>query len=713
MFKAQLLVVDDDPHLLTLLARKLRSCSYKTFCAASGQEALKILRQEHVDVLITDYRLPVMDGCQLIAEAIQIDPLLQSIVITGYINIESAISAMGAGAFNYLQKPINFDELNITIEKSLEKQKLLQDVQKKQRSLEKYRDQLEDLVEQRTLDLTAANRILKKEIEERKNLEISLRDAKSQAENANRAKSEFLANMSHEIRTPITSAIGLLNLVLDTKLEPKQKAYLEMARVSTTVMHNLLNDILDFSKIESGKLNLESISFNPKKIISSVIDLQSLYGAEKSIELVCSVAANVPSRVTGDPTRLRQILLNLVSNAIKFTQFGKVEILCKLTNKDKLKGTAAPKDTVNLHFSVRDSGIGIEKDKMDIIFMAFTQADSSTTRKFGGVGLGLNISSKLVALLGGRIWLDSEPGKGSTFHFTCQFCTQSKKIITPDDRTMIASSHASGDQKPPMATVLVAEDDMTNQLVIREILESRRYTVIIASDGVTALQEIKSRSIDLLLLDLKMPEMDGYEVVRQIRLNESLSGTTQERRLPIIALTGFASEDEKQKCLDAGMDDFSAKPFGVDRLLALAGKYIPKTPRQGREEVRQPPAPDISLLQDVLFNEKVALKKALGNRSTMLTNIVNFKLLHSPLLEKLTKIIPANTNVHHLVPNIQKLKEMAMASGATKLADEYFSLLMQMRNNQEMKLSYEQLETLRTEFENFINSPEIRRILNS
>ncbi len=420
MDKATLLVVDDEEVLLELFTRKLERLTYRVYQAGSGVEALEILQRGEIDVLITDFKMPGMNGAEIISRAIEIDPMLQSIVVTGYSDLTTAIDVMGAGAFNYLPKPIDFKELDIIIQKGLEKRKLLKEVQNQQRQLDEHRELLEELVEKRTRALTATNQILEKEIEERKRLEISLLEAKVIAENASKAKSEFLANMSHEIRTPMTSAIGLLNLVLDTELLPKQKTYLEMARISTVVMNNLLNDILDFSKIEAGKLNLESITFDPGKVIGSVIDLQHLHANEKDIKLSSVIDDDVPCSVVGDPNRLRQIVLNLVSNAIKFTQYGEVTIRCKCAAKEN-QDSALEEKYKFLHFSVQDSGVGIDKDKIQLIFEAFTQADNSTTRKFGGVGLGLNICKKLVEMMGGCIWVVSEPGQGSTFNFTCRF----------------------------------------------------------------------------------------------------------------------------------------------------------------------------------------------------------------------------------------------------------------------------------------------------
>ncbi len=491
-----MVVVDDERTLLQLFTRRLERLSYKVYPVGSGAEALEIIQRETVDVLITDFKMPGMNGAEVIARAMAIDPMLQSIVVTGYSDLKTAIDVMGAGAFNYLPKPVDFNELDITIQKGLEKRKLLHEVRNKQKQLEEYRHHLEELVEKRTEALTEANQALRTEIEERKQLEISLREAKVLAENANKAKSEFLANMSHEIRTPMTSAIGLLNLVLDTELLPKQKTYLEMARVSTVVMHNLLNDILDFSKIEAGKLNLESISFELKKVIESVVDLQHFQAEEKKIKLSFSIDDDVPVSVIGDPNRLRQIILNLVSNAIKFSHYGEVVIHCE--NATESAELSSSDDRFRfLHISVKDSGIGIAKEKRKLIFEAFTQADSSTTREYGGAGLGLNICSKLVAMMGGRIWVVSEPGQGSTFHFTCRLGrdnagNEAAKVLAVNKKPLLQRTKKKG-----ALTILLVEDNQSNQWVFRELLMKQGYAVVNVSDGVTALARIGKQRFDL------------------------------------------------------------------------------------------------------------------------------------------------------------------------------------------------------------------------
>jgi len=711
MIKAKLLVVDDDPVNLNLFTFRLKKMSYEVYSASSGLEALEILQGKEIDILITDFKMPGMDGYEIIRRAVKIDPTMQSIVVTGYGDIKTAIDVMGAGAFNYLQKPINFQELDFTINKGLEKRKLLQEVQDKQIQLEAYREHLEELVETRTRSLTEANQKLKREIEERKSLENSLREAKLLAENANKAKSTFLANMSHEIRTPMTSAIGLLNLVLDTELLPKQKAYLEMARISTVIMHNLLNDILDFSKIEAGKLVLESISFDPRMVIKSIVDLQHFQAEEKKIRLTSAVDAAVPTAVVGDPNRLRQIVLNLVSNAIKFTRYGEVAIRCQCFDAENpnVKGLDGAGEL--LHFSVQDSGIGIAQDKLELIFEAFAQGDNSTTRKFGGVGLGLNICSKLVAMMQGRMWVVSEPNQGSTFHCVCRLGVEGSGAENASSSNANRSLHVSEPRDDQAIKVLVVEDDRLNQMVIQEILEQEGHAVVSVSNGMAALQEIENRCFDLVFLDLQLPDMSGYEVVSTIREKEIRQGTGKGQHLPIIALTGFASDGERRKCLHAGMDDFIAKPFNLNQLVSITLKYIRdiSNKKKSGSETLVGAVPDAPCFKGAVFDENEALSRADGNREVLAGRIDAFLKRAVSTLELLRNSSGAGVFSNPIEHEVHELNRMAIEIGAVNFADELFCLLMQGRSDKRFESSH--VDTIFFEYNNFKNDKSMKSLL--
>jgi signal transduction histidine kinase len=712
MAKARLLVVDDEGSLRRLYVRRLMKLSYEVHQADSGPAALTLLEGQEIDVLLTDFKMPGMDGVELITHAVELYPMLQCIVITAYADIKTTINAMGAGAFNYLQKPVNFAELDIIIEKGLEKQRMLKDLEKQRQQLDEYRRHLEELVLKRTLALTIANKALTSEIEERKGLEDSLRQAKTAAENANRAKSEFLANMSHEIRTPMTSAIGLLNLVLETELLPKQKAYLEMARISTVIMHNLLNDILDSSKIEAGRLSLESIAFSPRAVIDSVVDLQHLHAEEKAIRLSRLVAEEVPEVVVGDPNRLRQIILNLVSNAIKFTKYGEVAIECGLAAPDPAGQVREP-GKIGLQFSVRDSGIGIEEEKLDMIFEAFTQADGTITRRYGGVGLGLNICSKLVALMGGRIWVDSRVRRGSTFHFTSVFTAGSAREQGKDAGRIKHAPDAAASRLNLPLSILVVEDDEMNQWLIQEILRQQGHDAVNAADGEAALREIENRVFDLVFLDLMLPKTNGLDIARTIRERERLAGAAPDRRLPIIAISGHATTESEQKCREAGMDDFLAKPFTIEEILAKVNGHAAGRAgrRPGSGEVKAAALKNIASLDSAVFDEAEALQKASGNQDAVRGHIRTFvrKALHGVNVLRGRAASPVNAVL--LEQEVQNLKEEAMQAGAVKMADELFGLLLDLRNGQAITAVH--AERLEMELKHFQNDPRVEAVLHT
>jgi two-component system, sensor histidine kinase and response regulator len=533
---------------------------YQIDSAYQGYEALALVEKAMEEgcpyrMAFVDIRMPPgWDGIDTIERLWKVDPQLEVVICSAYSDYSwrQIVNRLGkTDQFLVLRKP--FDAIEVRqLALSLTAKSALRDVQLR------HMEKLARVVNERTRAISAA-------------------------ESASRAKSNFLANMSHEIRTPLNGVTGMLELLSSTTLDEQQQRYVHGAQSSADCLMSLINGILDFSKIEQGMLELDPVDFNLHQLIHDVADIMAPAVRKSGLEILCELSPDLPKWVSADNARLRQILLNLVSNAVKFTEKGRVSIEAQKQYTDT--------GDLMVRIAVSDTGIGIPVDRRHRLFKLFSQVDGSTTRRFGGTGLGLAFCKKLVELFGGEIGVESESEKGSTFWFTV--CLQAPSEEHPEvitDSEVAAETARSAkimEQEPHDFRVLVAEDYEINQVVIREFLRRFGLECKIVENGEGAIDQAKSGEFDMILMDCQMPLMDGLQATRVIRDAETPDyGLSRNgRRIPIIALTANAVAGDREECLEAGMDDYLTKPITCQALTNMLLRWMPTPQSKGLEPI--------------------------------------------------------------------------------------------------------------------------------
>lgn len=562
-----LLCVDDEVEILNALKRLFRQAKFNVTVASSGNEALAILTKSNIDIIISDVCMPQMNGVDFLSQAYKNWPMTKRIVLTGFANMEDTLKIINdCDIYRYFSKPWDKDELVKSVEHAAEQKwlseenvRLMELTREQNNQLRSLNSQLDKKVKDSNQRLDRTTVMLQDEIVNEK----KLIEQKVGADKANQAKSRFLATMSHEIRSPLNSIIVMNNLLLETDLSDQQREYSAQAHQAGQMLLSLVNDILDFSKIESGQIELNNQWFNLEKVINSTHEILNGQAKLKGIAFDCSCAESILGDFNGDEIRLKQIILNLVANAIKFTEKGTVSL--KVFREES---------SHNLIIEVKDTGIGIALSQQKYIFNEFAQVEDDENRRFGGTGLGLSIVKRLIGLMKGVISLSSEVNVGSTFTIALPLNHRNtvlkkhpnKKVIDP---SLNISNSKSSFVPYKDAKILVVEDSDTNIAVIKALLSSYSFQLSFARNGQEAIEKAHQTEFSVILMDLSMPIMNGLEATFWLRNNDNINQKT-----PIIAMTANAFAEDKVRCFQVGMDDYLTKPIEIDLFFKCLYKHL-------------------------------------------------------------------------------------------------------------------------------------------